>query len=109
MYVHYFFPIDTIILIDKDGNKVPLTKTGIAWESDKKYKFQNPEVPPEYKNLAECKIFSRLVSMSCGNFCVKCNRTSVITRTHGRKSCFAANLYKNCQILNSPFLLRFDE
>ena len=92
-----------------EGDKiVPLIKTGIAWESDKKYKFQNPEVPPEYKNLADCKIFSKLLSMSCGNFCVTRNRTSVITRTHSRKSCFA-NLYKSFQILNSLFLLRFDE
>ena len=49
-----FFPIDTIILNDKDGNPVPLTKTGIAWESDKKYKFQNPVVP-EGMTLENCK------------------------------------------------------
>jgi hypothetical protein len=49
-----FFPIDTIILNDKDGNPVTLTKTGIAWESDKKYKFQNPTVP-DNMTLKECK------------------------------------------------------
>jgi len=36
---------DTITLKDEGGNNVSLTKTGIAWESDKKYKFQNPVVP----------------------------------------------------------------
>jgi len=36
---------DTIKLMDKDNNNITLTKTGIAWESDKKYKFQNPVVP----------------------------------------------------------------
>merc|ERR1711934_140208 len=30
---------------DEGGKDVSLTKTGIAWESDKKYKFQNPVVP----------------------------------------------------------------
>merc|ERR1719400_1667033 len=39
---------DTITLKDEGDNVVPLTKTGIAWESDKKYKFQNPEVPAQY-------------------------------------------------------------
>ena len=55
-------------MMDKDSNPITLTKTGIAWESDKKYKFQNPEVPAEYKDLTECKIFFRLESMSCCNF-----------------------------------------
>jgi len=36
---------DTITLLGKDGNKINLTRTGIAWESDKKYKFRNPELP----------------------------------------------------------------
>jgi len=36
---------DTIKLMDKDGNSVNLTRTGIAWESDKNYKFRNPELP----------------------------------------------------------------
>merc|ERR1719278_2378087 len=39
---------DTITLKDEGDNEVLLTKTGIAWESDKKYKFQNPEVPAQY-------------------------------------------------------------
>ena len=43
--------------MDKDNNNINLTKTGIAWESDKKYKFQNPEVPAEYKDLTACKSF----------------------------------------------------
>ena len=43
--------------MDKDNNNITLTKTGIAWESDKKYKFQNPEVPEGYTDLADCKIF----------------------------------------------------
>ena len=37
---------DTIQLEWKNGDNwqpVPLNRTGIAWESDKKYKFQNPE------------------------------------------------------------------
>jgi len=43
---------DTITLKRSDDNDVPLIRTGIAWESDKKYKFQNPELP-EGKTLAE--------------------------------------------------------
>jgi len=43
---------DTITLKRSDNNDVPLIRTGIAWESDKKYKFQNPELP-EGKTLAE--------------------------------------------------------
>merc|ERR1712008_557380 len=35
------------------GNPISLTRTGIAWESDKKYKFQNPEVPAGYTDLAD--------------------------------------------------------
>jgi hypothetical protein len=54
-------------MMDKDNNPITLTRTGIAWESDKKYKFQNPEVPAGF-NLTDCKIFSRLESMSGGNF-----------------------------------------
>ena len=54
---------------DEGDNEVTLTKTGIAWESDKKYKFQNPEVPAKYNgNLTLCKIFYKLESISCGNF-----------------------------------------
>jgi len=34
------------ISLTKDDNQINLTRTGIAWESDKKYKFQNPELPP---------------------------------------------------------------
>lgn len=33
------------ISLTKDDNPITLIRTGIAWESDKKYKFQNPEVP----------------------------------------------------------------
>jgi len=33
------------ISLTKDDNPIPLIRTGIAWESDKKYKFQNPELP----------------------------------------------------------------
>ena len=43
--------------MDEDNNPISLTRTGIAWESDKKYKFQNPEVPAGYTDLADCKIF----------------------------------------------------
>jgi len=44
---------DTIKLMDEDNNPISLTRTGIAWESDKKYKFQNPEVPAGYTDLAD--------------------------------------------------------
>jgi len=40
---------DTIILLKDDGSEINMTGKGIAWESDKKYKFRNPDVP----NLAE--------------------------------------------------------
>jgi len=33
------------ISLTKDDNPITLIRTGIAWESDKKYKFQNPELP----------------------------------------------------------------
>jgi len=36
---------DNITLNDPDGNPISLIRKGIAWESDKKYKFQNPDVP----------------------------------------------------------------
>ena len=49
-----FLSVDTITLKDEGGNDVSLTKTGIAWESDKKYKFQNPVVP-EGMTLESCK------------------------------------------------------
>ena len=86
--------------MDKDNNNITLTKTGIAWESDKKYKFQNPEVPEGYTDLADCKIFSRLESMSCGNFFALhvIVHQLLRTRTHGRKSFFAnLYLYKSCK------------
>ena len=41
-------------MMDKDSNNITLTKTGIAWESDKKYKFQNPELPAGM-TLKQCK------------------------------------------------------
>ena len=63
-----FLSVDTIKMMDEDNNPITLTRTGIAWESDKKYKFQNPEVPAGYTDLTDCKIFSRLESVSCGNF-----------------------------------------
>jgi len=44
---------DTIKMMDEDNNPITLTRTGIAWESDKKYKFQNPEVPAGYTDLAD--------------------------------------------------------
>jgi len=44
---------DTITLEDDEQNTIPLSKTGIAWDSDKKYKFKNPTPPEGYKDLAE--------------------------------------------------------
>jgi len=45
---------DTIQLLKDDGESViNMTGKGIAWESDKKYKFRNPEVPTNYNSLAE--------------------------------------------------------
>ena len=35
---------------------VNLIRTGIAWASDKKYKFKNPVVPPEFGSLKDCKL-----------------------------------------------------
>ena len=35
------------ITLKKDGSDVPLLRRGIAWESDKQYKFRNP---PWYKD-----------------------------------------------------------
>ena len=35
--------LDEIKLKDKDGNEVKLKRQGIAWESDKQYKFKNPD------------------------------------------------------------------
>lgn len=43
------------IVLKKDGKAVTLLNTGIAWESDKKYKFKNPELP-EGVTLEACKI-----------------------------------------------------
>jgi len=37
---------DSITIQTQDGSDIALIRTGIAWESDKKYKFQNPELPP---------------------------------------------------------------
>ena len=34
---------DVITLQDADNQNIPLTRTGIAWESDKEHKFSNPE------------------------------------------------------------------
>jgi len=42
------------ISLTKDDNQINLTRTGIAWESDKKYKFQNPELPAGM-TLKQCK------------------------------------------------------
>jgi len=42
---------DNIKLFDSADNKIYLESKGIAWESDKKYKFQNPEVPDNYTSL----------------------------------------------------------
>ena len=79
--------------MDKDNNNINLTKTGIAWESDKKYKFQNPEVPAEggYTDLADCKIFFILENMSCGNFFASHVNANQFLHTHKhcRKSFFA--------------------
>jgi len=36
---------DSITIQTQDGSDIALIRTGIAWESDKKYKFQNPELP----------------------------------------------------------------
>eukprot|EP01088_Endostelium_zonatum_P017033 TRINITY_DN4847_c0_g1_i1.p1 TRINITY_DN4847_c0_g1~~TRINITY_DN4847_c0_g1_i1.p1 ORF type:complete len:361 (+),score=69.38 TRINITY_DN4847_c0_g1_i1:197-1279(+) len=35
---------DTFVIYKPDGDVVPLTKKGIAWSSDKEYKFSNPPV-----------------------------------------------------------------
>ena len=55
------FPIfaDTILLLKEDKSEINMTGKGIAWESDKKYKFRNPEVPADYPTLADCKIINR--------------------------------------------------
>ena len=50
---------DTIKLLKDDESEINMTGKGIAWESDKKYKFRNPEVPADYKNLTLCKIINR--------------------------------------------------
>jgi len=34
---------DSITLFDENGTAIKLNRTGIAWESDKKYKFRNPD------------------------------------------------------------------
>ena len=39
---------------DGESETVPLLRTGIAWESDKNYKFKNPDTGG--KTLQECKI-----------------------------------------------------
>jgi len=44
---------DTIQLLKDDESEIDMTKKGIAWESDKKYKFRNPEVPHPYINLTD--------------------------------------------------------
>lgn len=43
---------DTITMQKPDGSNITLIRTGIAWESDKKYKFQNPE-PPAGQSLKD--------------------------------------------------------
>lgn len=43
---------DTIKLFDKNDQEITLERTGIAWESDKKYKFQNPTLDNN-KTLAD--------------------------------------------------------
>ena len=35
--------LDVITLKDGAGTEVPLIRRGIAWESDRKYKFGNPD------------------------------------------------------------------
>ena len=57
-YIFTIYPLftDTIILLKDDGSEINMTGKGIAWESDKKYKFRNPDVPSSYSSLAECKI-----------------------------------------------------
>lgn len=44
---------DTIKLLKDDESEINMTGKGIAWESDKKYKFRNPEVPADYNSLKE--------------------------------------------------------
>ncbi|CAG7835882.1 unnamed protein product [Allacma fusca] len=39
-----------VILLYKDDSEIPLSGTGIAWETDKKYKFKNPSWWNEAKN-----------------------------------------------------------
>lgn len=41
------------ITLKKDAKEVTVWKTGIAWESDKKYKFKNPDTNGQ--TLKECK------------------------------------------------------
>lgn len=36
--------------------EIDLLRTGIAWESDKKYKFKNPDLDG-FTTLQDCKIF----------------------------------------------------
>ncbi|KAK5645118.1 hypothetical protein RI129_006418 [Pyrocoelia pectoralis] len=36
---------DVLILLNKDKDKVPLLRKGIAWDSDKHIKFRNPDAP----------------------------------------------------------------
>jgi len=44
---------DKITISDSENSEIPLEKTGIAWESDKKYKFQNPDLPTGFNTLEE--------------------------------------------------------
>ena len=49
-----FVSLDSITIQTQDGSDIALIRTGIAWESDKKYKFQNPELPAGM-TLKQCK------------------------------------------------------
>merc|ERR1711935_432051 len=44
---------DKITLSDSEDNSINLIRHGIAWESDKIYKFQNPELPSNYTSLKQ--------------------------------------------------------
>ena len=44
---------DVISLQDKSNNPIPLTRTGIAWESDKEHKFSNPDGVESKEELEE--------------------------------------------------------